>query len=291
MRNSRAYLISLRSTLLLPGGFLIFGVFAVPLILIALRSLHLYDPTTGATGDAYTLQNYVTFFSNGRYLDIFSRTFKIAAITTAVCLFAGYPVGYYIARQDGRRQVYLILTVVSPLLVFVIVRTVGWTLILGNDGLLNNLLHALDIREDPVRLLGTEPAIMIGLVHVYMPYMILAVYTSVQSMDLTLTRAAESLGASPRAAFLRVTVPMTVPGIASGCLLVFTLSVSSFATPAILGGQRAQVMSYLVYKEVFALQDWPFASAASVILLLCVGAIMLAYLWITEGRRYRLIFG
>jgi putative spermidine/putrescine transport system permease protein len=291
MRGRAAYRTALRSSLLLPGAFLIFGLFVVPLLLIALRSLHLYQPLSGESGDAYTLQNYVTFFSSTRYVDILVRTFKLAAIATVACLVLAYPVAYYIARQRGRKQVYLLLGVLSPLLVFVIVRTVGWTLILGNNGLVNNLLQGLHITQEPIRLIGTDLAITVGLVHVYIPYMILAIYTSVQNLDERLVLAAQSLGATPRSAFFRVVVPMTVPGIASGCLLVFTLSASSFSTPAILGGQRAQVMSYLIYKQIFALQDWPFASAASVILLMLVGALMLGYLWFTEGRRYRLVFG
>jgi putative spermidine/putrescine transport system permease protein len=155
----------------------------------------------------------------------------------------------------------------------------------------NSLLSALGLIDDPLGLMLTEGAITVGLVHVYIPYMILAIYTSLQNVDPRVVLAARSLGGSAFRAFLGVTLPLSVPGIASGSLLVFTLSASSFSTPAILGGQRAQVMSYVVYKEIYALQDWEFGSTVSMILLLSIGVVALLYLRLIENRRYRAVFG
>jgi putative spermidine/putrescine transport system permease protein len=178
------------------------------------------------------------------------------------------------------------LVIAAPLLISVIARTFGWIVVLGPNGLANALFHALGLVTDPVPLLFTEAAIVVGLVHVLLPYMVLSIAASLEAIDGSLVRAARSLGASPRVAFLRVTLPLSLHGLIAGSLIVFALSSASFVTPAILGGSQLKVTSSLVYQQTLVLFNWPFGGAIAMIML-ALTSILIASASLRFGARSR----
>ncbi len=179
--------------------------------------------------------------------------------------------------------------VLGPLLVSVVVRTLGWEIILGNKGVLNEALMALGIVSSPIAIMYSSTGVVIALVHVLIPFMILAVWASLQRQDPATVRAAESLGAGPVVAFLRVVLPQAMPGILSGSLIVFSLSASAFATPAIIGGRRLKVVSTVIYDQFMNTLNWPFGAAVAILLLGSVLTIMLLWNRLIE-RRYTGVF-
>jgi putative spermidine/putrescine transport system permease protein len=265
------------------------ALFLAPLVNLLVLSFFRFDRTTGALAET-TAQNYVKFLSDPFYLGILWRTLKLALLTTVTTLLLGYPVAYHLTRCSGRKRAYLTLLIVAPLLVSVVVRSFGWLVILGPHGLVNSLLTGLGIVADPLRLLYTETAIVVGLTHVFLSFMVLSVAASLGRIDPALIRAAQNLGASERQAFVRVVLPLSLPGVAAGSLIVFTLAASAFITPALLGGPRVKVMSYLAYQQTLLLSDWPYGSAIAFILLALTGLCAFLYLRAMESGRYGVVF-
>ena len=187
-----------------------------------------------------------------------------------------------------RQRAWIILFILSPLLVSVIVRTFGWLILLGSNGLVDNLLQAVGISG--AALLHTEAAVVAGLANVLLPFLVLSVATSLQAIDPAVPLAAASLGASPWRTFRTVTVPLTLPGILSGLLIVFSLASSSFVTPALLGGSNYKVLSTMVYQQAMVLQNWPFAAAFAVTLVLVVFVVLAIQRRVLEGGKYRIVF-
>lgn len=265
------------------------ALFLLPLVNLFVRSFFAFDRVTGTTG-GFTVSNYTKFLLDPFYLDILWRTLRIGLLVTATALVLGYPVAYDLARARGRRRAYLMLGILAPLLVSVVVRTFGWLVILGPNGLINSTLTALGIVSDPIRLLYTETAIVVGLTHVFLSFMVLSIAAALERIDPALIRAAQNLGASERQAFLRVVLPLSLPGVAAGCLIVFTLATSAFITPALLGGPRVKVMSFLAYQQTLLLSDWPYGSAIAFVLLALTAAAVLVYLRLLERGRFGVVF-
>jgi putative spermidine/putrescine transport system permease protein len=223
--------------------------------------------------------------TDGYYLGIFWRTLRLAALTTLICGLIGAPEAYILSRmRDPWRSVFL-LVIIGPLLVSVVVRAFGWSMLLGSSGLLNEALRALG--SNPVRLLYTETAIVIALVHVMLPFMVIPVWTSLQKLDPMIEAAAWSLGASRFTALRRVVMPQIAMGLLSGSLVVFGLSASAFAIPGLLGGRRLKMAATLVYDEYMRELNWPLGAAIAVIVLVANLVIMLAYNRAVEARARR----
>jgi putative spermidine/putrescine transport system permease protein len=265
------------------------GLFLVPLANLFVRSFFAFDRVTGTVG-SFTVGNYTKFLGDPFYLDILWRTLRLGVLVTATTLVLGYPVAYSVARARGRLRAYLMLGILAPLLVSVVVRTFGWLVILGPNGLVNSTLAALGVVSEPVRLLYTETAIVLGLTHVFLSFMVLSVAAALERIDPALVRAAQNLGASERQTFLRVVLPLSLPGVAAGCLIVFTLATSAFITPALLGGPRVKVMSFLAYQQTLLLSDWPYGSAIAFVLLALTGAAVLLYIRLLERGRFGVVF-
>jgi putative spermidine/putrescine transport system permease protein len=251
--------------LLLPAGIVVSVFFGLPMLILVSTSVLTYSQQVGGT-EPLTLANYLRFFSDPFYLNILLRTLRLAAIVTAICLAVGFPVAMQLSRSSGRTRVAITMIVLSPLLVSVVVRSFGWMLVLGPGGVLSALYGLFNPSEQLV-LLYTETAIVIGLVHVMIPFMVLSLLGILQTIDRNMVLAAQNLGASPFRAFWLVTVPLSLPGIVAGSLIVFALSASYFVTPAVLGGARVKMMSYLVFQENISLLNWPFGAAIALILL------------------------
>ena len=264
-----------------PGALLFIGLIILPLVLTVILSFHVYDHSSGIKNE-FTLAHYAAVFSDDYYLGIFWRTLRLAALTTLICAVIGAPEAYILSRmRDPWRSVFL-LVIIGPLLVSVVVRAFGWSMLLGSTGLLNQTLQALGF--DSVRLLYTETAIVIALVHVMLPFMVIPVWTALQKLDPMVEAAAWSLGASHFTALRRVVLPQVSLGMLSGSLIVFGLSASAFAIPGLLGGRRLKMAATLVYDEYMHELNWPLGATIAIIVLAANLVIMLAYNRVIETR-------
>jgi putative spermidine/putrescine transport system permease protein len=276
--------------LLLAPGLLLFTCFVIaPLGIMASTSTYQLDRATGLlVPDGLT--HYASFLRDPFYLGVLGRTLRLAAITTILAALVGYPVAYAMTKASPRQRASLLLIILAPLLVSVVVRTFGWLVLLGPNGAVNSLLLGLDLIREPLRLLYSETAIVLGLLHVLLPFAILPIFASLRNIDPDLHRAAQNLGAGPAYAFWRVTLPLSLPGIAAGSMIVFALSSSAFVTPAVLGGARLKVMSTLVYQQIMQLADWPRGAAIALILMGISVSTVLAYLRGLERGRSGIVF-
>jgi putative spermidine/putrescine transport system permease protein len=271
----------------LPATILFAGLVLTPLALTLILSFHVYDHTTGVQ-DAWTFGQYLTVLTDPYYYEIFLRTFRLSALTTLICIVVGAPEAYVLSRMRSPWRSVFLLVVLAPLLVSVVVRAFGWSMLLGPTGLVNEATQALGLGR--IRLLYTETAVVVALVHIMLPFMVIPVWTSLQKLDPASEQAALSLGASHATVLRRVVLPQVLPGLLSGSLIVFGLAASSFAIPGLLGGRRLKMVATVVYDEYLNSLNWPLGAAIAVILLVANLAIMLGYNRIVEGR-YRKTLG
>lgn len=262
--------------LLLPtlGIFIFF--FLLPLFFLFMTSFKTFDASTGI-GNEWTLQNYIKFMTDAFYLGVVWRTVKIALLTTVITIIISYPVAFQISQSKGRARNYLTLLVLSPLLISMVIRCYGWVILLSNNGVINNSLIKLGWIDQPLTLLYTELSVVIGMVHVLFPYMVLSIMGSLEKIDPSVIRASQNLGASSIRTFFSILLPLTLPGVFAGSVMVFSLSVSSFVTPAILGGPQVKVMSYLTYEQVAVMLNWPYGGAIGFLLILIATITIVIY--------------
>ncbi|MBE7419479.1 MAG: ABC transporter permease [Ideonella sp.] len=271
-----------------PGTFVILALVAVPLLLTF--SLSLYPLLPGnSTGAQPTLLNYQQIVSDSYYHTIFARTFGMAALVTLVCVLIGVPEAYVLSRLSPRWRAVSIVIVLGPLLVSVVVRTLGWAILLGSEGLINKALVATGWVDEPVRLMYTFTGMVVALVHVLVPLMVLAVWASLQKLDVTAEQAADSLGASPATVLRRIVLPQVIPGVLSGSLIVFSLAASAFATPDIIGGRRLKVVPTMIYDQFLNELNWPMGAALAATLVIVVLTVSMLVNRIVE-RRYKQVF-
>lgn len=230
--------------------------FILPLLLILVSSLQ-----------ADGLKYYQKFFSDGFYLDILWTTVWISLAVMLITLLVGYPTAYYLARTQSKFKNLLMIVVIFPFLVSSVVRSYGWMVVLGNNGLLNQFLLACGLIHSPLVIMNTNKAVIIGLVHLLLPYMIFSVTSILNTIDDNVELAASSLGCGPVATFFKVTLPLSSPGAISGCIIVFILSMTSYVTPQLLGGSKFRMMSTMIYQQINVEFNWSFACALSYILM------------------------
>lgn len=271
-----------------PALALFAALLLTPLVMTFLLSFNSFS-FYGGIESTYGPDNYIEVLSDSYFYEIFGRTFLIAFVTTAVCAVLGVPEAYILFRMKPAWRSFMLLIVLGPLLISVVVRTLGWAILLGNKGVINTFLRDLELINSPIRMMYTSGGIIIALVHVMIPFMILAVWAALQRQDPATESAAESLGAGPITIFMRIVLPQAMPGILSGSLIVFSLSASAFATPAVLGGRRVKVVSTTVYDEFLNTLNWPLGAAIAMLLLVSVLTIMLAWNRLVE-RRYAGVF-
>lgn len=275
--------------LLFPSGFWLIVFFAAPLFIVLVYSFLKRGVYPGQIEWVWYPQNYVRFF-DPLYLSIFGRSFYIAAITTVLCFLFGYPMAYFIARQPPRRRNALLLLLMIPFWTNFVVRTYAWKLLFSNEGFLNSFwtgpIHNLALwlqqmglpsswaqaTAAPVPMLYTEFAVIVGLVYGWITDMILPCYAAIERLDFSLVDAAKDLYASDLRAFRRVVLPLSMPGIVAGAILVFIPSLGAYITPDILGGGKTEMIGNLIQRQFGAAGDWPFGAAISFVLM----AVMLA---------------
>ena len=222
------------------------------------------------------LKSFTLLFTDDLYLAAWLTSLRIAAASTLVALLLGYPMAYAIARAAPERRPLLLMLVVLPFWTSFLIRVYAWMGLLDENGLLNQFLRWSGIATDPGTILGTEWAVHLGIVYAYLPFMVLPLYAVLEKLDMSLLEAAADLGARPFAAFLTVTLPLSLPGIVAGCLLVFIPAVGEFVIPDLLGGTDTLMIGKVLWDEFFTNADWPLASAVAICLLaLLVGPIAL----------------
>lgn len=265
-------------SLLAPGGLWLVGLFFVPLTLMFVYSL-LDRGTYGGVEWRFTLDAYGRFF-DPLYLRILWRSVVVALLATLASLLLGYPLAYAIARS-GRWKPWLLFLVILPFWTSFLVRTYAMIFLLRDAGLLNEALVRLGVPGAPFELLYTRGAVMAGLVYGYLPFMVLPVYASLEKLDLSLLEAAEVLGARPWARFRRIILPLSLPGVAAGALLVFIPALGAFLTPDLLGGAREMMIGNLVQNQFTGARNWPFGAAASFVLM---AAVLAGVIWWIRRR-------
>jgi len=245
---------------------IIVGLFTVPLLYLLWISFWQYDPNSFAP-TPLTIANYQRFLTDSFYLAALTRTLQLGVVTTLVALAVAYPLALIMVTSSGPvRSLFLTLTLM-PLMISVVVRVFGWIVILGNNGLLNNLLLDLGLIDRPLRIVHTMTAVVIGLVQVELPFMVMPIFSALLGVDRAVLEAASTLGANPWRVFRHVILPLSLPGVMAGSALVFSLTVSAFVQPQLLGGSRFFVMTTLMYQSITAVLNWPFGAAIGFLLL------------------------
>ncbi|MCC7227027.1 MAG: ABC transporter permease [Burkholderiaceae bacterium] len=238
----------------------------------------------------FTLKNYLEILTDGYYWEIFGRTFGVSALVTMACVIIGTAEAYVLSRMRNPWKGLFLMIVLGPLLISVVVRTLGWALLFGSTGLISKALQALGLASAPVNLMYTNLGVGIALTHVMVPFMVISVWASLQRINPQTEAAALSLGASPFTVVWRVIVPQVMPGILSGAIMVFALSASAFATPAIVGGRRLKTVATAAYDEFLNTLNWPLGAALAALLLLATLVVLLTTNRLIE-RRYGAVFG
>jgi len=264
----------------IPVTFL-FVCFVVPnAFLVTTSFLH---SESQALTDQWTLENYGALFRRPLYVRAVTRTFTIGVLVGALVVVLSYPLAFYLVRTTNRWKNLLIALSLTPLLASVVVRTYGWWVLLNRDGVINEGLHALGLADQPLPLLPSTGAIVVGLVHSLLPYGVLTILSALNAVNPHLEQAAMSLGATRTRTFLNVTLPLSLVGVAGAFLLSFTLAISAYATPAILGGAAIPVVATQIYNLMMTVLDWSLGSAMSV--LLVASAVLLTAIGTILGTR------
>ncbi|WP_198158419.1 spermidine/putrescine ABC transporter permease PotB [Enterovibrio coralii] len=224
----------------------------------------------------FTLSNYAKLM-DPLYAKVVWHSFYMAAIATLLCLMIGYPFAYFIARMPQKWRPIMLFMVIVPFWTNSLIRTYGLKIFLGTRGLLNEGLLTLGLIDKPLRIMYTEYAVMIGLVYILLPFMILPLYSSIEKLDNSYLEAAKDLGASKLQAFIKVILPLTMPGIIAGCLLVLLPALGMFYVSDLLGGAKNLLIGNVIKSQILNVRDWPFGSAASISLTVLMGLMLLAY--------------
>jgi putative spermidine/putrescine transport system permease protein len=263
--------------LALPATIYMLAAFALPLMLLLVASVR--------TPDGLSLQAYRDFFSDPFSYRVIGNTLETALKVTLVSLLIGYPVAIALARSRGAVQAVLLVALILPLSVGVVVKAFSWSILLRSNGVVNSTLMTLGVVDEPVRLIFTELGLLIGAVNVFLPFMVLPIYSVVKLIDQRYVEAAATLGSSPWYSFRKVTLPLTMPGIIAGVSFVFSMAVSMYVIPTLLIGERYQTLSTLIARSFLFMRDRPRGAAVAVVLLLIAIAVVLASALL--ARRYR----
>jgi putative spermidine/putrescine transport system permease protein len=257
--------------LILPLAAIFAMVFVAPLLVLLALSLH-----EDVAMRTWTLSNYVKFFTDPFNVSILADTLLLGVKATLLCLLFGYPVAWLCHRASPRWRSVLLFLVILPILTSVVVRTFSWIVILGRQGVLNQLLLGLGLINEPLRLLYTETGVVIVLAQVQMPLMVLPILTVLSKIDPNLADASRALGAGEWRTLWRITLPLSLPGIIAGCILTFAASITAFVTQTLIGGARLIYMPLDIYQQAVGANNWPFAAALSIIFMIAVMSVVAA---------------
>ncbi len=258
-----------------PGLLWLTVLMVVPCLLIFVLIFFERGIYGGIDWSAPTIENVTRAF-DPLYLSIFLDSALIAGTSTLVALLIGYPAAYAIAKAPQERQTALLFLAMLPFWTNYLIRTYAWIVLLNPAGLINNLLIGMGVTSEPLPLLYTRSAVILGLVYSYTPFVILAIYSALQRLDPSYAEASRDLGAGAATTFFRITLPLTASGVAAGAVFVFVLSIGNFVTPDLLGGGKFQMVGNLIYDQFLSARDWPFGATLSALLI----AVMLVLLFL-----------
>ena len=259
-----------RLWLVVPASIVLVVFFVIPVALLVGAGL--------VEHGRFTVAAYRTVLTDAYYAEILWRSIWLSFVSTAICILFGYPIAFYVTRLSGHRHKrYIYMIVLAPLFTSSVIRAIAWMMILGNRGVLNTTLVGLGIIDAPIRMLYSEAAIVTGLVYTMIPFAVLTIAPVLEILDPRLEEAARDLGASPLQTYLRVTLPLSVPGISAAAILVFALCLSSYVIPGLLGGGRIKVLASLIFEQFLRSFNWPLGSALACMLLVVTGFVILAY--------------
>ena len=244
--------------LILPAALFLIVFLGYPLATIFIKSIY---------NGSFTAENYIRFFSESLYSKVLFSTLKTGFIVVVVCLLLGYPVAYTMTFVSARKRAFIMIAVLLPFWTSLLVRTYAWMILLQTKGVINKLLISLGIIDEPLKLMYNSIGVVIGMSQVLLPYMILSMYSVMDSIDKNLIFASRSLGANSITTFVRVFLPLSLPGVASGTILVFIMAIGYFITPSLLGGQKDTMISQLIQTQISQMLNWGFGSAIAFTLL------------------------
>lgn len=279
---------SLKALLLIFPSLLFLALFfAFPFLINAQYSIGEVDQFNRLIVGVFTAENYISVFE-GLYLTIFFRSLWIALATTILCIVLGYPISYWIGVKAGKMKNLAMLLVIIPFWSSFLIRTYAMMSLLYRGGVINQILLQLNIIHEPLDLLYTPFSVMLGMVYNYLPYMILPLYASTEKLDMSLLEAGQSLGANHAKVFLKITLPLTKPGILAGSILVFVPSVGEFVVPQLLGGTSSVMVGQLIWNQFQAYTgSWTFGSAVSIVVVTLVLALVLLFIrYVTKGEAF-----
>lgn len=272
-----------------PALVLYLAMLGVPMLLTLILSFNAFDFYKGVI-PIFTLDNYIEIFTDSYFHVVFARTFGLALLVTVICALIGAPEAYILSRMRNPWRSFFLVVILGPLLISVIVRTLGWALLIGGSGVISTTLQSIGLIDEPFQLMFTFTGMTIALVHVLVPFMVIAVWASLQKLDPAVEDAGLSLGASQFTVLRRIVLPQVMPGILSGSMIVFALTASAFATPSIIGGRRLKVVATTAYDEFLSTLNWPLGAAIAVVLLIANIVIIASYNRFIE-RKYAQVFG
>ena len=272
------------ASLVTPATIFVSVGLLIPIAILFRYSLNAFVPGKFMV-EALTLDNYVRFFTDPFYLNVLWRTVRVAGATTIVCLLLGFPLAYVLARMQSQWKNVIVMLVVLPLFVGNAVRAAGWMVAFGSKGMINSSLMGAGVIHEPIQLMYTEFAVIVGIASVNLPFMVLTLSSVIEGIDRAVEEAAFSLGAGPWAMFRRVLAPLAMPGILAGAILTFIVAMNAYATPVLLGGPKFQTMGPLVYNQFAQQNNWPFGGAISFVLMAAT-LILTATANIIVQRRY-----
>jgi len=262
--------------LAVPGLVYLACIYALPLVLLLAKSFR------GVDG-GLSLAAYVDFFSDSYNLRVLWRTVRVAFLTTLLALVFAYPAAFAMARARGRWLTVFLLAMVLPMSLGVVVKAFAWTILFRSNGFLNQSLQTLGLTDEPIRMLFTETALVVGAANVFLPFMVLPIYSVVRQLDSRLPEAAASLGATPFFRFFRVTLPLTLPGVVAGSAFTFSMAISMYVIPSLIVGERQQTLSMLIARSFLYLRNEQLGSSISAILLIIAIMVVLGSSWLA-GR-------
>lgn len=262
--------------LVAPAVILLLALLIAPVVMMGVYTFYTFV-TAGVEEATLTLANWHEFFSDSYYHGFLLKTVRVGAVTAAICAVLGYFPAYFIWATEFRHKWLLLLLLIVPFWISFTIRTFSWIHILGEQGLINVTLLRLGIVDAPLTMLYTEGAVIMGLTHFLLPYMILNVYVSLESIDRSLIAAARSMGCTSAQAFREVTLPLSLPGLGAGLLLCFVLAAGSYVTPQILGGPRDALFGNLIYDTIMGQLNWPLGATLSIVLFVLLGLVAAAY--------------
>ncbi|MFC5447016.1 ABC transporter permease [Paenibacillus aestuarii] len=283
MSGNRSRNLRTAGLLLAPAIAVLLGVFLLPMVYILLLSFQNNE-------EQFSFENYLLFVQDPYYVQILWRTIKLSLYTVITCFVFGYPVAMYLARASSKMRGIITFLIIAPHLVSVVIRNFGWVIMLGEKGLINQALLNIGLIDKPLKLMYNELGVIIGLTDSLIVYMILALSTSFYQIDGSLYKAANIIGASKLRTFISVDVPLTLPGMLAGSTLVFSLSMSSFVTPALMGGTSVKVLPVIAYEKIMTQLNWQLGAAISFLLLISTVALVTLFTRLVETKRYKEVF-